>query len=743
VVDSASATAVAAVSLGHVRRGRFVRWVAPLLVTVAGAAAYANSFRGEFVFDDNCDIVENTAIRHLWPIQNLLIAGAEGQTGLHSRPVVVVSFAFNYAVVRLNPLCYHITNLAIHLLAALLLFGIVRRTLLLPALLERFGRAATWLALSVSLLWAVHPLQTEAVAYVVQRYESLMGLFYFLALYAAIRCGTSTKPDRWAMLTVAATLFALGSKEVAVSLPIVILLYDRAFLAGSFREAWRRRWGMYLGLLAAWMVFFAWQYQVLNRAWAGYRLPVTWYAYAGSEPGVILHYLQLSFWPGSLCLDYGWPVANRAVEIVPPLLAIVGLLGATVYGLFRRPAWGFLGGWFFLILAPTSSVLPINDLAVEHRMYLSLAAVIAMVVIGGDLLLGGVLRFLKVPTPRRAILHGTIGAVLIAAATVALGARTWLRNEDYRTGVSIWEDTVRQRPSNSRAHNNLSVGLVACGQVDKAVTHYQKALKLKPDDAEAHNNLGNVLARRGQIDEAIVQYQKALTIKPDYALAHDNLGIVLARRGQIKVAIAQYQKALTIKPDDALAHNSLGAALVACGQVDRGIAEYQKALEIKPDDVEAHDNLGNALMRRGQVDEAIAQYQRALEIKPDYAEAHDNLGAALAGRGQVIEAIAQYQKALEIKPDYAEAHYNLGNAMAGRGEFPGAIAQYQKAVEIKPDYAEAHHNLGSALASQGQFDEAIAHYRRALEIKPDYVEARVNLDKALAGRKTDRSPGSP
>jgi Flp pilus assembly protein TadD len=592
--------------------------------------------------------------------------------------------------------------------------------------------------LSVALLWVVHPLQTEAVSYVVQRYESLMGLFYFLAVYAAIRCGTSPKPFPWALLTVVATLLALGSKEVAVSLPIVILLYDRALLAGSFREAWRRRWGLYLGLAGAWVMFFVWQSQVPARGWAGYRLPVAWYAYARSEPGVILHYLYLCVWPGSLCLDYSWPVASGTLEIVGPALVIAALLAATAYAVIRRPAWGLLGAWFFLILAPTSSVMPINDLAVEHRMYLPLAAVIAAVVLGGDLLLGRVLGRFDIGPSRRAVVHGAIAALLVASAAVALGARTWLRNADYRTDRSIWECTVRQRPLGARAYNNLGVALVACGQVDEAVVDYHKALALNPEDAEAHTNLGNVFARRGQVDKAAAQYRKALKIKPDYALAHNNLGNVLARQGQVDEAVAQYQKALGIKSNDALAHNNLGNALAARGQVMEAIAHYQKALEIQPRYAEAHNSLGSALARHGQVIEAIAEYRTALEITPDYAEAYNNLGSALAGRGQFAEAISEYQKALAIKPEYAEGHYNLGNALASRGQFPDAVVHYRKALEIKPDYAEAHHNLGSALAMRGQIDEAIVHYRKALEIKPDYAEARTNLDKALTGRKPAR-----
>jgi hypothetical protein len=247
------------------------------LIVLAAVAAYSNSLRCPFVFDDEFDIVSNTSIRRLWPIWDVFVIQDAGRTALHARPVVNLSLALNHAAGGLNPLYYHLTNLLIHLLAGLTLFGIVRRTLRLPSLGARFAAAATPLALATALIWTLHPLQTQAVTYVVQRYESLMGLFYLLSLYAAIRSGTSPHPRRWAAAAVAAALLGMGSKEVAVSIPLSILLYDRAFLAGSFREAWNRRRGMYVGLACAWAGFallFAFSYS--RGSWAGYGLPTSW-----------------------------------------------------------------------------------------------------------------------------------------------------------------------------------------------------------------------------------------------------------------------------------------------------------------------------------------------------------------------------------------------------------------------------------------------------------------------------------
>ncbi len=354
-----------------------------LVLVVAVLASYANSLRCAFVYDDYSDIVGNSSISRLWPLGDVFLARSGGSAGLRSRPVVNLSFALDYAVGGLNAVPFHATNLAIHVLAALALFGVVRRALLLPRLRDGFGQVSVPLALSVALLWAMHPLQTESVTYITQRYESLMGLFYLLAVYGLIRSGESEHPFGWGAVTVAATLLALGSKEVAVSLPIMILMFDRLLLGGSFSEIWRRRWGLYVALLAVWASFAVVQVRTPPRPWAGYALHVSWVEYARSQPGVILHYLRLAFWPYPLVFDYGWQPAQSVGEILPGAILVGGLVAATGYAFWRWPEYGLLGAWFFLILAPTSSVMPLADLAVEHRMYLSLAAVVTAVVVGG------------------------------------------------------------------------------------------------------------------------------------------------------------------------------------------------------------------------------------------------------------------------------------------------------------------------------------------------------------------------
>ena len=298
---------------------RQVAWTALACATIlaAGIAAWSNSFNGPFIFDDLSAIQNNPTIRHFPGWMNFLPPPA---TAISRRPVVNLTLAVNYAISDLDVRGFHAGNLLIHLLAALLLFGIVRRTLLAPSLRERFGRAASSLAMAVALIWAVHPLLTESVTYLTQRTECLMGLFFLLTLYAAIRGASSVHPWRWYAAAVAACALGMASKEVMAIAPIVVLLYDRCFLSGSFREALRSRWPLYLGLAATWAILcallIAYPWGAATGAGFGLAEAGPW-EYARTQPGVILNYLRLSFWPDSLCLVYFWPIATNAMRIIP------------------------------------------------------------------------------------------------------------------------------------------------------------------------------------------------------------------------------------------------------------------------------------------------------------------------------------------------------------------------------------------------------------------------------------------
>jgi len=755
---------------------------ASCLIALAAVAAYGNTFGGGFIYDDLRSIVENPTIRRLWPLGRVLSPPCAGET-VGGRPLLNLSFAVNYALGGLDVRGYHATNLAIHLAAALLLFGILRRTFLTPPLRDRFGKAALPLALACALIWVVHPLHTESVTYVAQRAESLMGLFYLLTLYCVIR-GTGTvpffaanrvispssvtgekgdcppmrlhfrplsqreremlgpRPLFWYVTAVLACLGGMATKEVMVTAPLVVLLYDRTFLAGSFSAALRRRWVLYLGLAATWglLAYLLFSTRLVFRQ-EEMGSPSAW-QYARTQPGVILYYLRLSIWPGPLCMDYEWPVAGSTGEILPGAVALAILLGVILWGLMRKKAWGFPAAWFLLILAPTSSILPLNQLAQEHRMYLPLAAVVVMAAAGGYDLWGRLLQP-AVSGSGAAVVRWMAPWAALAAVLLALGAVTLLRNSDYRSPLAIAKDAVKKRPNSFFAHNILGKALTEAGEIDEAIAHYTAALRLKPDYATAHNNLASALFSKGRVTEAIRHYQQALCLKPSYADAHNNLANVLAVVGRTDEAIEHYRQALRLKPDY-LAHYNLGLVLAGLGKIDEAIEHFEEASRLESDDADAHFHLANALAGQGRTDEAIQHYQDVLRLQPNNAKARYRLAGALAKSGSTREAIEHYHRLLQQMPDSIEALNDLAWLLATQqtaagGDPARAVQLSQRACELGgQENAQCLDTLAAACAAAGRFEDAVSVAQKAVRLAEaagqqplaKVIQARLELYRA-------------
>lgn len=651
----------------------------PLLIANVGVLAFGNSLAGDFVFDDENDIVKNQRMSELWTSW-LPTAGVW-------RPVTTFSFALNYALSK-EPLGFHAVNMVIHILAALTLYGIVRRTLLLDGFKSRFATSAPWLALTVALLWMVHPLQTESVTYIVHRYESLMGLFYLLTLYCFLRGATSSDHARfWQVCAVVSCALGMGSKEVMVTAPLTILVYDRIFLSESWRELMRRRWPIYVGLAATWGLmarqFLAGLFP--QQDWAGFGMQrVSAWDYAVSQPAVIVHYLKLCFWPVELCLDYDWPFSQTTGAIVLPGLTILALLLTSAWALWRRPALGFLGVWFFVILAPTSSVMPIADLAAERRMYLSLAAVVMLAALVGHWLVNAVgERWDLRPLAR------TCAASLAVGATVALlCVLTILRNQDYYMQEGIWRDVVAKRPLNPRGHHNLAV----------------------------------VLIQRGQYEEAVQQLEIACGLSRTFPLAFRALGYVRENQGRMAEAQTLYEKALQEDPRDARSHNLLGMLLLKQGKPAEAHEHFAEALNHDPYYAEAHNNMGSWLWQQGQAAKARQHYDTALRLKPNYAPAHDNLGMLLQSQGKDAEAEQHFARAAALDPSSADALNHLGMMLVKRGALQDARARFQRALDLNPDNAMARCNLADALWRLGSEREAREQYRLSLKVDPGWPE---------------------
>jgi Flp pilus assembly protein TadD len=528
-------------------------------ILAAGAWAMWSSFGGVFALDDERAIVRNQTIRTLSPLSVPLSPPSESTVA--GRPVANLSFAISYAIgapapadggtlaprqpAGIDPTPFHAGNIGIHLAAALALFGIVRRTLVSPRLRGRFGEAAPWIAFATALIWVVHPLQTSAVTYVVQRVESLMGLFYLLTLYCAIRAGEGTRRTWWAAAAVTSCAAGMATKETMVTAPIMVALWDWMFREPAGGRASRVRWGLAGALAAAWLLLVF----VVTRQFRAPSIdlaPTTIWLYVRTQAEVLVHYVRLAVFPSPLVFLYDWPLTPAPIWRAWQAALLAGLAALTVAGIVRRHPAAFLGAWFFLILAPSSSVLPIiTEVAAEHRMYLPLGAVVSAFVLGvyvaGTRLVG---RW------KRAALIAAAAACALLVGALGLEARG--RSRVYWSAVDLWGDTVAKRPGDPRPRVAYGEALGKADRLAEAEVQLKRATELAPQDTFARTRLGSVLARQGKYEEAVVELDAALALQPGNIDAHRFLGEIHAIERRDRLALEHYSKALAAVPADAL-----------------------------------------------------------------------------------------------------------------------------------------------------------------------------------------------
>jgi len=547
------------------------RLLAPILIVAAGVIAYCNSLNGPFIFDDIRAIEHNESIRALWPPQRALVA-PPGNT-FAARPIANLSFAISYAMFGLDVRGYHATNIALHVCAALVLYGVLRRTFRLPRLRERFGRDADAIALAITLLWEVHPMLSEAVTYISTRTEVLMGLFFLLTFYCAARAFESTRPAKWYALAVVACAIGMGCKEVMVAAPLLVFLYDALLVHdGSFLAPLRRRPAFYGMLAATWLITPALLFLLTDLTkHTGQGLgSITPWRYALTQTGVIVHYFRLALWPDQLTIDhFDWPIAQSVAQVWAYALIVLAALLLTVSGLVRRRPWALLGAWVFAILAPTSSFVPLgSEVVAERRMYLPMIALLIALVLLGRRLIG----------ERRGLSVGVVG-VLVVVLTIA----TLDRNTDYSSAVSIWTDTVEKRPYDMRALSELARLLAAEGRHREAREYAERVVRIDPTYPGALTALGGILIGEGRLEAANHNLRLAVLLDPRDSLAHANLGLALARQGRTDEAIEKYREALSRSPNFVDAHVYLAEALAQKGETAEAIAHLETALRLQPD----------------------------------------------------------------------------------------------------------------------------------------------------------------
>jgi tetratricopeptide (TPR) repeat protein len=570
----------------------FHDWRAPALLVALVCVVYGNSLRGPFIFDDIDAIQNNPTVRVLIPSKPSRVQSTVG-----GRPILRLSFYVDWLIGGDHVEIFHATNLLIHLGAALLIWGITRRNLSSDFWKGRFAGSETWLAAIVAMIWAVHPLDTESVTYIVQRAESMAGLFYLAVIYCLLRCAGGNS-GFWSVLAAAACALGVGTKEMVATAPIMALIYDRTFLAGSFAAALRARWRFYTGqaaclILAGFLIAGGARSHTV-----GFHLGLSSLEYARTQMAAIAHYLRLAIWPRGLVIDDDMTVLWHWNDVAWWGWSIPAMVIGSAIAFWRRPWLGFLGAWFFVILAPSSSFLPIvSEFSAEHRMYLPLISLAALAVIGGWELAGR-LKLQEV-APRAAIV-----------IVLALALTTSARNSVYSSAELIWNDAIAKRPDNARAYYNLGYTFLEEGKdfpggsqerIDhskRAAAEFYKSIQLWPGYPPSAMKLAEAMVNMDEFKGAEELYGQIVHKGAPYSIeAYYQRATLRARREDWAEAKQDYEAALALNPDEPDTHYRLGIVLQKMQDWKGARREIETSLRLQPDNWDAMERLAQVKVR--------------------------------------------------------------------------------------------------------------------------------------------------
>lgn len=594
------------------------------IIIISAIAAFANSFKGKFIYDDENALLKNTHIRSLWPLSEAMSLPAmnKGLT-LSGRPILSLTFALNYKLCQYNLWGYHLINFLIHIAAGLLLFGIIHRTLCLPQFKDEFHSSSIWISMIIAVIWLIHPLQTESVTYIVQRAESMMGMLFLLALYSAI-LGMTTNRKKWYIVTFVSCALGMATKEVMVTAPVIIFLYDYVFISQSFKNIFRKRLWLYPALAATWsisIILIIMSKQMITEDVA----KIGCFRYAIQQPASILHYLKMAFWPYPLIMDYGTPDRSLAVLIITNIIVTV-LLIVTAWAIYRKKWFGFIASWFFIILAPSSSFAPTAQIVHDHRIYLPLAGIIAIIVISAYQFRKKKL-ILQLGRPAANFLV-FVSAMMIIFTLIGMTNR---RNEMYHNDIKFWQENAKIEPASLRAHSNLAHIFMLNGDYKDALVHYKGALAALPNDISIIRDLGSAYLALGELDQAKEQYEKVLSIDPNHITATYYLANVLFRQNDFSSAKERYIQVIKSNSTDSIsARNNLGLILIKEEKLEEAKKVFQEIINLDPNYENALVNLTKLLYRLDKFDEAVNCYEKVIASDPNNAVAMKELAWLLA-----------------------------------------------------------------------------------------------------------------
>ncbi|MBU1054756.1 MAG: tetratricopeptide repeat protein [Proteobacteria bacterium] len=625
-------------------------WIVCLGLLVINTIVYSNTLHSPFVFDDKDNIVNNSFIRlNELSFQNL--SDAAFKSNLPTRPVANISFALNYYLGGYQVWGYHLVNISIHLMTAIVLFYLFRITIILSAREDPIecmksntdsvltkqqvsnhiynpGQTGSvsinWVPFMASLLWMVHPVHTQAVTYIVQRMTSLAAMFFILSVffYAKGRIAQINKKDCRLFFAgcLISGLLAMGSKEIAAMLPVFILLYEWYFFQ-NLSFAWLRRnivifiiVILFIGLLS----FIYLGENPIHRILSFYaKRDFTMTQRIYTQFRVVIFYVGLLIYPhpSRLSLEHDFPISSSLLDPISTLLSmglIMSVLLLSIKYAKKEKILSFGIFWFIGNLLIESSVIGL-EIIFEHRLYLSSMFISLAVVY---------LIF-------RAMKSGRLAYIFLVSVVLIFSVWSHQRNNVWKDAITFWQDSTSKSPNKSRPHNNLGIALAEKGQPFEAITQYQMALAINPNYVSARMNLGYELFSLGKANEAIAHYKKVLSIKPDHFYAHFYLGRALILLGKYEEAAEHYSKALASNPKSADVYNNMGNLFLIRGDFKKAAEYYQKAIQLDSQHTKAFNGLGSVLTKIGKFDEAAILFKEALRINPDDEAAKTNLDLLL------------------------------------------------------------------------------------------------------------------
>lgn len=667
-----------------------VHWLAGGIVVLITLLAFFPTLQNGFVtWDDGKNIYQNPNYRGLgWAELRWMF------TTFHMgnyRPLTWMTFGMDYLVWEMDPFGYHLTSLVLHAANAVLFYFVALRLLSLSNSFMAGDLALCGAAGFAALVFAIHPLRVEAVAWASARNHVLSSLFFLATILCYLRAATciegSSIGRRW--LTSSVVLFGLSllSQPSAMTLPFVLLMLDVYPLQrlrdgeGSWfglrarRIWWEKLPFLLLALGAALIAVLAKEQTGALASLAGYGV--------GSRllQGLfgIIFYLWKTIFPVGLSPLYELPVEFHFWDLPFLLSGVLFLVISAGLYIVRRALPAALFSWIYylLVLGPFLGTAQSGPQMVADRY--SYLPCLGWAVLGGAglLFLGRTWVGRKIGARKFTFASG-IGCLV----AVILGVLTWKQTQIWRDSETLWRYAVSVTRGSSTIDFNLAVVLHNHGKLEEAIDLYRRSLHFNPNVADAHYYLADALAERGELKEAVKEYNQAIQIDPGLWRAHFNLANVLSSQGNREGAVEHYLEVAKIEPAFVDAHYQLGNVLAALGDLDAALQHYQKAVKLDPSRSEIHLNLGNALMRWGRLDEAASHFEAAIKLKPDMVKAYNNLGMLMAAQGRLDSAIGLFRQALRIDPEFAEAHENMAMALSQTGRKDKAMEHYQEAVKI-------------------------------------------------------------